>query len=865
MKNPLKILALTIALTLVLFPATPTLAADPSDPPGVNHIMVTNNAGMPDTVKVVNLQPGDIVKVFTADLSGKLGQATAISRSVSIKIPQIGESDGIIQVTVTSRGKTESSPTEVSFVAEPQSNTPAPGDIIITNNAGRSDTVKVVNLLSGDIVKVYDKDISQILGQAKVATGSSSTIIKIAQLSTNAGTIKVTVTSKGMRESVPTDEIPYAAEVSSSAPDAANITVVNNAGQPDTVTVAGLSSGAVVKVYPDNISAIPLGKATVPTGAPSITIRINQLGTLAGSVFVSVANPGQAESGRTDKAYEAEAQSTAPTQDTITINNYAGASDTITVTGAEGDRIKVYSDVGLNTLLGQATIAKGATSATVTVTQLGAAGGDVWVTISSTGKAESDSTQKGFDPEAKSTAPDAGVITIVNNAGSTDTVTVEGAEGDVINVYSDLGLNGLLGQATVAKGATTAKVSIAQLGKAAGTVYITLSSPGKAQSDQTSKNYDAEPQSVAPDAANITIVNNAGTLDTVKVTGAEGELVKVYANVGLSTLLGQATIAKGATSATISIRQLPESGVVYVTITSTGKCESNGTLKAFSEEIDSPAPAADDVTVTNNAGLPDTVKVNYLDPGDTVKVYATTTATRVWGQATVAKDADSVTINFGQLGGAGGTIYVSLSKSGMLESDRTAKVFAAETKSLALDAANITVVNNAGIASQVTVSNLQSGDIVSVYEDAKLATLLGQATVAKDATTAQVSVQGLSSSGGSIYVTVTGTGLLESDATEKSFGAQTESALLDPDSILIINNTGADLVIVYGLDPGDMVKVYQDADSTKVIGSATVASKQSQVIITISQLGADGGSVFLTYSAFGKLEGDRVEKTFAAE
>ncbi|MEN6389746.1 MAG: hypothetical protein ABFD04_04970 [Syntrophomonas sp.] len=865
MKNPLKFLALTIALTLVLFPAMPTLAADPSDPPGVNHITVTNNAGMPDTVKVVNLQPGDIVKVFTADLSDKLGQATAISRSVTIKIPQIGESDGIIQVTVTSRGKTESSPTEISFVGEPQSNTPAPGDIIITNNAGRSDTVKVVNLLSGDIVIVYNPDLSQTLGQAKVATGSSSTIIKIAQLGTDTGKIRVSVTSKGMRESVPTDEIQYAAEASSSAPDPANITVVNNAGQPDTVTVAGISSGTVVKVYPDAISAIPLGKATVPTGASSVTVRINQLGAGVGSVFVSVTSPGAAESGRTEKAYEAEAKSTAPAVDAISINNFAGASDTITVTGTEGDRIKVYSNVGLTILLGQATIAKGAASATVTVSQLGAAGGSVWVTISSTGKAESDSTEKAYAPEAKSTAPDAGAITVVNNAGASDTVTVASAEGDLIKVYSDPGLTGLLGQSTVAKGATTAKVSIAQLGKAAGTVYVTVSSPGQAQSDPTSKNYDAEPQSTEPDAANITIVNNAGTLDTVKVTGAEGELVKVYANVGLSTLLGQATIAKGATSATINIRQLPESGVVYVTITSTGKCESNGTLKAFSEEIDSPAPAADDITVTNNAGLPDTVKVNYLDPGDTVKVYATAAATRVWGQATVAKDADSVTINFKQLGGAGGTIYVSLSKSGMLESDRTAKLFAEETKSSALDADDITVVNNAGIAGQVTVSNLQSGDTVSVYEDAKLATLLGQATVAKDATTIQVSVQDLSSSGGLIYVTVTKIGLLESDATEKSFDAQTESSLLDPDNILIINNTGADLVIVYGLDPGDVVKVYQDADSTKAIGSATVASKQSQVIITISQLGADSGSVFLTYSAFGKLESNRVEKSFASE
>jgi hypothetical protein len=864
MRTPLKLIAFTIALSMFLFPAMPGRAAEQSTAPGEQHITVTNNSGMIDTVKIVNLLSGDIVKVYDDDAVTLLGQKTAVSKSTTVNV-ELDPAGGTIYVTVTSKGKTMSDPTPKVYDEEPQSNGPDPADIVIANNSGKQDTVKVLGLASGDIVKVYNNETPPtLLGQAKVASGATSTTVKIAQLGVGAGTIQVSVTSKGMRESVATSQN-YTAEASSSAPDAGSITVVNNAGQADTVTVTGLNSGTVVKVYPDNITATPSGKATVTSGASSVTIRINQLGATAGSVFVAVTSPGAAESGRTQKTYEAETKSTPSAADAITVVNRAGASDTITVMGTEGDRIKVYSNAGPGGLLGQATIARGATSATVTVSQLGAAAGSVFVTISSSGQAESDPTEKAYDAEAQSAQLLEADITVVNNAGTSDTVTVSAAEGNLIKVYSDLGLTSLLGQSQVAKGATTAKVSIAQLGKAAGIVYVTVSSPGQGQSDPTSKNYDAEPQSSAPDAANITVVNNAGISDTVTFNGVEGDRVKVYSDAGLGTLLGQATIAKGSTSITISIRQLPESGVVYVTVTSTGKCESNGTLKNFGEEIDSPVPAADDITVTNNAGIPDTVKVEYLDPGDTVKVYATATATRVWGQATVAKNATSVTINFKQLGGAGGTIYLSLCKNGMLESDRIQKAFAAETKSSAPDANDITVTNNAIVSSKVTVTNLQAGDLVSVYEDAKLATLLGKATVAKDDTSVQVSVQDLYSAGGSVYVTVTRTGLLESDATEKSFGAQVESTQLDTDHILIINNPGTDLIIVYGLEPGDIVKVYPDATSTTVLGSATVAAKQTQVIINVRQLGADGGIVFLTYTALGSLESDRIEKSFASE
>ena len=110
--------------------------------------------------------------------------------------------------------------------------------------------------------------------------------------------------------------------------------------------------------------------------------------------------------------------------------------------------------------------------------------------------------------------------------------------------------------------------------------------------------------------------------------------------------------------------------------------------------------------------------------------------------------------------------------------------------------------------------------------------------------------------------------MLESEGTEKSYVPQVESEPPNVDNILFINNTGTDLAIVYGLTPGDIIKVYQDAISTTPLGTATVAAKTNPgVVITIKQLGESGGTVYLTRTATGKLESKRdlMQKAFPAE
>nr|WP_283809120.1 immunoglobulin-like domain-containing protein [Tumebacillus amylolyticus] len=64
--------------------------------------------------------------------------------------------------------------------------------------------------------------------------------------------------------------------------------------------------------------------------------------------------------------------------------------------------------------------------------------------------------------------------------------------------------------------------------------------------------------------------------------------------------------------------------------------------------------------VTNNTGISDSVTVTNLTPGDTIKVYSQASAGNLLGSATVASGQTSVTIPMNNLAPNGGTVYVSI-------------------------------------------------------------------------------------------------------------------------------------------------------------------------------------------------------------
>jgi hypothetical protein len=177
--------------------------------------------------------------------------------------------------------------------------------INITNNkAGIDDTVVVNGLVEGDIINVYSAATGgNLLGSGTVNSGESSAEVKIPQLGQAAGTVYVSVANVDKLES---SRIPqsYTSEVSQSL-SVSSIAVVNNCfGIDDSVVVTGLTEGDAINVY--NEAGNLLGSGTVSSGENRATIKIPQLGQVAGKVYVSVVKFNKLESARVSKSYTKE-------------------------------------------------------------------------------------------------------------------------------------------------------------------------------------------------------------------------------------------------------------------------------------------------------------------------------------------------------------------------------------------------------------------------------------------------------------------------------------------------------------------------------------------------------------------------------
>ncbi|WP_212758671.1 hypothetical protein, partial [Paenibacillus sinopodophylli] len=598
-----------------------------------------------------------IVNVYKAATGGTaIGTATVGTgaTTATVTITQLGATASSVYVSVVNDGKLESTRTVKAYDAEITA-APVGTTITATNNAtGTADTVKVTGLAEGDIVNVYAAATGgTALDTATVASGATEvTISKNDLLTATGGTAYVSVTKANKLESART-AAKYATETVATAPLAATITATNNkAGVDDTVVVTGLEEGDIVNVYKAATGGTAIGTETVGTGATTATVTITQLGATASSVYVSVKKDGQLESTRTVKAYDAEITA-APVAATVTAtNNATGTADTVKVTGlAEGDVVNVYAAATGGTALDTATVASGATEVTISKNDLlTATGGTAYVSVTKANKLESARTAAKYATETVATAPLAATITATNNkAGVDDTVVVTGlAEGDIVNVYAAATGGTAIGTATVGTGATTATITIEQLGVAAGSVFVSVKTEGQLESTRTAAKYATEPVSTAPLATTITATNNkAGVDDTVVVTGlVEGDIVNVYKAATGGTAIGTATVGTGATTATVTITQLgATASSVYVSVVNDGKLESTRTVKAYDAEITA-APAAATVIATNNAtGTADTVKVTGLAEGDVVNVYAAATGGTALDTATVASGATEVTIS----------------------------------------------------------------------------------------------------------------------------------------------------------------------------------------------------------------------------
>ncbi|SDG54655.1 hypothetical protein SAMN04488542_1581, partial [Fontibacillus panacisegetis] len=233
------------------------------------------------------------------------------------------------------------------------------------------------------------------------------------------------------------------------------------------------------------------------------------------------------------------------------------------------------------------------------------------------------------------------------------------------------------------------------------------------------------------------------------------------------------------------------------------------------------------------------------------------------GTATVAATKTEAVLSISQLGTAAGKVYVEVTEAGKAASERTEVSYEAEAQSTKVAADKVTIVNNAGKADTVTVTDLTAGTIVKVYDLETAGKVLGTVTASRSEAT--ISIANLGFSSGSVYVSVTEPGKTESDRVKADYEGEPTTEPLSESAVTIVNNSGkADTITVTGLTAGDIVKVYYKGTST-VAGSTVVSSGKNEAVISISQLGISAGSVEITLTNPGSHESTKVEVSFTAE
>jgi hypothetical protein len=368
------------------------------------------------------------------------------------------------------------------------------------------------------------------------------------------------------------------ADVISTAPDANNVTIVNNIGAADTITVTGLSSGDVVNVYQDNSTSTVTATGKVATGKTSITLSVAQLGQTAGTIYVSVKSTGAFESTRTAVNYAGEPVSVTPT---ATVTNNVDIADTVTFKNLSAkDVATVYAKDG-TTKLGTAT-AKTAGDLTITLAkQLSESDLEIQVTVKSTNKLVSPETIVTYTAEAQTTAPlgldklnsdgstTPGDTVVTNNVTKADTVTVKNLKAkDSVTIYASDGTT-KLGTATAGTDGTATVTLAKQLDETNRKIFETVKTTNELVSAPTELDYAAETQTATISSTNVFVTNNA-----VIVVGLNaGDKVSVYdSNTSGAKAIATGTVAKGNTYVVITYSTKNTS--LYITNKTNNETES---------------------------------------------------------------------------------------------------------------------------------------------------------------------------------------------------------------------------------------------------------------------------------------------------
>lgn len=754
------------------------LTAPPDAVTVENNIYDATDPTTRDTVTITGAAAGDIINIYKAASGTEkwAGPVPASGGSHTIFIDDLGKNAGKLFVTLTKPGKAESKRQSATIPPEPFTPALAAGRVTVTNNYGAADDkVEVFNLLENDVIKVYATDKAPApIGTGTVAAGANSVEITLGSehLSASGGTIYITRTTAGANESTRLAK-KYDKETTAKPPPKANFTVTNNFGPAnDFVEAKNLTAGDTVRVYGSAKGGEPIGYVEADAATEIIPLAAHSLSPSGGTVYISVATGSAAESARTPVSYGKEPVADRLSENSITVDNYYAAADAVSVSGlAANDVIKVYDAAKGGRCIGTGTAdAVGTATATIDAGILKAAGGTVYVTVTTSIANESARTPKQYDPEPTTDAPSPENISVMNNYGMADVVIVSGlAASDKVKLFNSPTATAALAAVTADEASETIELPAGKLSANGGKLYVSVESANKNESPRSVKVYESE-KTAPPPNGTVTVQNNyEGTDDLINVTGVQaGDVIKIYK--AASGIDMWATTTAAGDTVTIEVPQLgPAAGKIHVTITKENKAESKRAAVPYLSE---PVTYMEGVTITirNNYNSEDYVIVEGVADGQTVTLYTAAKGSGYLQSALMTGDTYTFALDDGILAAKGGKLYVSVKNPTALESTRKAVAYTSEITA-APKAGNVLVVNYPGTKyDTVTMIGLSAGDTVRIYRTANDPNPMAVETVDAKGTTIVLEAD-LLDAAGKIYVTVTNEGKLESPRTAVSYHA----------------------------------------------------------------------------------------------
>lgn len=361
----------------------------------------------------------------------------------------------------------KSKPLKVSYSAEPVTEPISSSDVKVTNNYRKPDIILFKNIEKNATYTIY-KDAQKQTQLKQFKATSTTETIKINQLTAKKGSIYVTVSKTNSAESVVT-KVDYKAE---KLPKllAKNITVTNYHNANDKITLKGLTKGHTYTIFKD----VNLNEKLISFKATGTTkkLSIKQLGSKPGAIYVVASKKDYQSSSATKVTFSKEKLVSLSAKNIKVTNN--NSKDKIAFKGlTKGNTYTIYSDAKLKQKL--TSFKATATTKTVTVKQVGAKAGSIYVVVSKSPYLKSDPTKVSFKSERTPKLSSKNVEVI--NLKKQDTIKLTGLKkGTKYVIYKDAGKKKII--ASFKATSKTKTIKVKQLGKDAGKIYITAQKPG---------------------------------------------------------------------------------------------------------------------------------------------------------------------------------------------------------------------------------------------------------------------------------------------------------------------------------------------------------------------------------------------------